>query len=160
MPQVVNKELTSLMKVLNEAEAKVECNFQSGKINAQREEQKYVWDEINEESLVPMSESSKSIGIDLTCQKSENNRLTTIDSNTNDDENERAFSIRGKIRKMKDEYDEKSEQLLQLKTTLARKKAATERKLKLIKDDWEKKFHIQASDHHKVRFIHSASIPI
>ncbi len=159
MSNLENRELTSLMKVLNEAEAEVGCDGKAEQNNymkrqknsssggdAQGRDKNYVWDKINEESLLSMDDSGPILG-GSTCQGA-NGLSNDIIA---EDENERASSIREKIRKMKREDDVKSDQLLQLKTTLARKKAATERQLKLIKDDWEKRFDIQKSDHNKVK---------
>ncbi len=108
------------------------------------DKRKYVWDEIQIIDVLDNDEIT-------------NPSLFNDAKNKSEAEKERASSIRDKIKHMKREYDAKSEQLLQLKTTLARKKAAIERKLKVIKDNWDKRFVQQNSEHDKVGIIISGN---
>ncbi len=103
---------------------------------------KYIWDDFQEDQDMLRS--------DLTSD------ITSIESPLFDETemkegDHKESKFKRKIKEMKHEHDLKAGQVNQLKTALARKKVATERKLKLIKDEWDKRFIDQKQQNDVVR---------
>lgn len=152
-------QFLSFMKVLNEVEGEEyhsdsrsysDHNTSSmGRVRdppseggSQMVERKFVWDDMQVESFSSIIERVSTCSIEH--EEEQHSNITN--------ETERAYSMREKIRQMKDEHDLKSEQLSQLKTVLARKKAAGERRLKVIQDEWKMRFDAQRNEHDQVRY--------
>lgn len=152
--------LSSLFKVLNDAESdgkvcytgrnrtdandKVTDSIHISEQASEGGRRKYIWDDCHEDQDMLRSDLTS----DITSVESQLFNETETETKEGDDKESR---FKCKIKEMKHEHDLKAGQVIQLKTALARKKVATERKLKLIKDEWDKRFIDQKHKNDVVR---------
>jgi len=151
--------LASLMKVLNEAENNNMDEHHSYCINESdncdesskllvtrahpvESQKKYIWDELYDKDVI------SSLHSDSDC---DSQTILSLDENeAKESEHSRETRIKMKLKKMKVEYDNKSKHVIHLRTVLARKKVASERKLKLLEGEWGERFTKQKNEHEKV----------
>lgn len=127
------------------------------KASYEGKKKKYVWDNIlEEEDEAPETEEgrvSAPPGGGRTVLLEQQNKEQSESQNLGEKDHERIMSLRSKIKAMKQEHDLKSGQVMELKTAFARKKVALERRKKVIKDAWQKRFSDHKLEHEKVRIV-------